>query len=204
MKTVKTNHLTGRALDWVVAGILGYVREDVVRATDADLEGKILPFKLYGERLIIKGDQQTWEVEEIIVTRYDCLPGCTGKSITFHDTVMKRKAYGSPNMFYLTREMAQLGCQQAAVGHFEEFDCTDQGEMGLMIDKYLIDTAVGPQENGEDGWYANMYDRVNDKKPGYHGSTWIAGGDGPTRLIAAARCLAVHIHGPTVEIPEEL
>ena len=56
----------------------------------------------------------------------------------------------------------------------------------------------------EDGWYANMYNRMTDSTEGYSGDTYRCGGEGPTPLIAAMRCFVASRLGDEVDVPEEL
>ena len=76
---------------------------------------------------------------------------------------------------------------------------TDWELAGPIIEREKVDTAFT-----EDGWYANMYNRMTDSTEGYSGDTYRCGGEGPTPLIAAMRCYVASKLGDEVEIPEEL
>jgi len=77
---------------------------------------------------------------------------------------------------------------------------TDWEQGGPIIEHALIDVHYT-----EDGWYANMYDRMKDGTPGYAGDTFKCGGEGPTPLIAAMRCyITSQVNNDAMEIPEEL
>jgi len=76
---------------------------------------------------------------------------------------------------------------------------TNPAQAWPIIEREKIDTAFT-----EDGWYANMYNRMLDNTEGYAGDTFRCGGEGPTTLIAAMRCYVVSKLGEEVDVPEEL
>jgi hypothetical protein len=87
-------------------------------------------------------------------------------------------------------------CQRVAREYYTP--SVDGREGVYLLDKYKIEIGYS------DGWYANMYNRELDCYPAYQGDTYRAGGDGPTVLIAAMRCLVASVYGEDIDIPEEL
>ena len=52
----------------------------------------------------------------------------------------------------------------------------------------------------EPGWYATMYDKSLDNKPGFTGSAELGCAVGPTWPIAVLRAYAKSVHGEEVEL----
>lgn len=184
----KTSELQVRFLNWAVAKAEGRILYVPDRATNEDLAGLQVPFKMYGVRSIITRASTVWAVEEITVTRFGVnhLVGATAHSISFTDST-GGKGLGSADLFHLTREAAQLEADQENFGGLEGFEpSTDWTQGGPIIERERLHLKpVG-----------NTY-RCYD----YNATIWEYG---PTPLIAAMRCYVASKLGGEVEIPEEL
>lgn len=102
------------------------------RATDADLEGRTVPYTLYS----------VWDiVEEVTVLRYGINThiGATAPSLTIQYNETGDKALASAGMFYLTREEAEYAAMLENWGEPIDF-MTDIAEGARRIDEARIGT----------------------------------------------------------------
>lgn len=190
----KTSDLKGAALDWAVAKAEGRALREPLCGTDQEAEKLTVPFTMYEVTAKQVGDNVTYHVETVTVTRYGCLPGCSGESISFVDGA-GHKALGSVSLFYFDKAEAELECLGNAKGYLEGFHpstCWSQG--GPIIDRikgFLLKQWLDCRP--ESCCQAEIHNLDGN---------WIM--FGPTPLIAAMRCYVASKFGDTIDLPEGL
>ena len=184
---IKTSELTSPALDWAVARSLGFALQEPAQATNADVEHLPIPFNLYEANYRYHNDVLVEvTVDPITVTRYgvNTKVGATAPSISFTDC-QGRKALGSVNNYFLTREQAAIEVQAVMVGNLDGWHpSTDWSQGGPIIEQVRINMT-----ERTDHWFADC-----------KGASEV----GPTPLIAAMRCFCASRLGDGIEIPDEL
>lgn len=181
------------ALDWAIAKARGRALRDAVNATHEDVAHLTVPFVLYEVVGIYNGEGEAVNasVVPITVERYgiNAEAGATAPSITYREN--GRRANGSVQDFYLTKEEAEIEVKTWIEGGLHDYSpTTNWALMGPIIHE----AGIAFQYQSKTSLMA------------YLGSEGTAGacGTGENHLIAAARCYLVSVYGQTIEVPQEL
>lgn len=180
---------TPAQLDRMVAKAEGRALREPVYATNKDVEALTVPFVLwettgtYREDACVKA-----EVSPITVTRYGVnhAVGASAPSISFIAS-NGRSALGSVEMFFLTKEEAELDAQLCLFGGLDGYSPTTDWAQG------------GPIIEAEGIYYEPLGTEFLAHKDGTDVEAV-----GPTPLIAAMRCYCCAKLGDEIDIPEEL
>lgn len=192
---IRTYELKARALDWAVARAAGRVLVEPVRATDEDFAKLEVPFAAYDVHYRADGGPF---VIEVLVTRFDCLPGCSRPTATVRESTGKT-SNTSANCLYLTREQAQIEVDLGLQGGLEGFCPSEEwGDIGPILFAEGIDLRKRVPDpdstpNPRLAWTAE-YVASNP----YHCA------HGATPQEAVSRCFIYKHLGAAVDVPEEL
>jgi len=190
---VKTSEASGRVLDYLAAVAEGRALREPVRGTNAEAAHKQVPFTMFEVVETHHPDGKVSHlVEEITVTRFGILPGCSNPTISF--TQGGRRASGTVRLFYFDRAEAELECYGNTHGWLDGFTPSTNRDQGYEIvereginllckDDLTEWTASSPRKN----------------LVGWRLLSW-----GPTALIAAMRCYVSSKLGEEVDVPDEL
>lgn len=200
---VKVSEATDNQINWMVAVAEGRALREPVYATNKDVESSMTPFTLWETTGTYRDDTCIGAVvSPIKVTRYGInhAVGASAPSISFTDS-KGRSALGSVNMFFLTKEEAELDAQLCLFGGLDGYSPTtywDQGGPIIEREKIEIHYYCNPDEvmaSLHIGEYDDEGEFIADS---HHPMT------GPTPLISAMRCFVISRLGDEVEVPEEL
>lgn len=191
---VKTSEASGHVLDYLVAVAEKRALRNPVRGTNAEAALKQVPFTMFDvvEDPHPDGVGGSHIVEEITVTRFGILPGCSNPTISF--TQGRRRASGTVRLFYFDRAEAELECYGNTHGWLDGFSPSTNRDQGYEIveregihllcnDDLTEWTASSPRKN----------------LVGWRLLSW-----GPTALIAAMRCHVARKLGEYVDVPDEV
>jgi len=129
---VKTSEASGRVLDYLAAVAEGRALREPVRGTNAEAAHKQVPFTMFEVVETHHPDGKvSHRVEEITVTRFGILPGCSTPSISF--TQGRRRASGTVSLFYFDRAEAELECYGNTHGWLDGFTPSTNRDQGYEI-----------------------------------------------------------------------
>ena len=194
---MKTNELTGRALDWAVAKCEGRALSEPKNATNESVKGLRIPFQLWDVCCTYYKDELIKATPSpIVVNRFgvDHSVGAITPSISFSDA-RDKNARGSVDMFYMSQEDAQQAAEAMLKGTIEDYHpSTNWSQGGPIIE----------QEGGFElkVWLESSPDTKCEAHIHNYEGDWIA--FGPTPLIAAMRCFCASRLGDEVEVPDEI
>jgi hypothetical protein len=194
---VKTSEASGRVLDYLAAVAEGRALRKPVRGTNAEAAHKQVPFTMFEVVETHHPDGKvSHRVEEITVTRFGILPGCSNPTISF--TQGRRRASGTVSLFYFDRAEADLECYGNTHGWLDGFSPSTNRDQGYeIVDRKKININYCRDLRDKNGLYihAEMNTHI------YHGY-WR--GDHEKPLIAAMRCYVASELGEEVDVPDEL
>jgi hypothetical protein len=186
--------LTHRQLDWCIAKLTGRALRSPRRGTDADAEGRAVPFRMYETVATTVDGKTTHTVAPLTVTRFGVAgPGASLPTISFVGSD-GRAARGSMSLFFVDREEAELEAQGANRGYFEGFHPTTNPAHGLPI-RDLVDGGIELKRwvDPDIAWRAQV--EIGED----HAAAF-----GPTELIAFARAFVRRHMGDMIEVPADV
>jgi len=193
MKTVRTSDISGRALAWAVAFVQGRALREPVYATNDDVKDLPIPFTLYEVTHVLRNDVLvSTHVQPVTVERYGVLQDvrASAPTITFCGAD-GRRGLGTVDMFFMTKDEADLDAQLQLKGGLEGFDPENNWrQTGDLIDEVgIMFQSSGPQD-------ILAYTRMR----GISGPTAI----GASHRQAALRLVVMMKFGNEIEVPAEL
>ena len=183
---IKTSEASGRVLDYLAAVAEGRALREPVRGTNAEAAHKQVPFTMFEVVETHHPDGKVSHlVEEITVTRFGILPGCSNPTISF--TQGRRRASGTVSLFYFDRAEAELECYGNTHGWLDGFTPSTNRDQGYEI----LEREGITLRCGLHGWDAEL--------PEFY--VLVSGG---SALEAAMRCYVASKLGEEVDVPTEL
>ena len=188
---VKTSEASGRVLDYLAAVAEGRALRKPVRGTNAEAAHKQVPFTMFEVVETHHPDGKvSHRVEEITVTRFGILPGCSNPTVSF--TQGRRRASGTVRLFYFDRAEAELECYGNTHGWLDGFTPSTNRDQGYeILEREKIDLMHIRCLDTTVRWEATADS----------GDTYLTG---DTPLIAAMRCYVASKLGEEVDVPDEL
>ena len=193
MAHVPVSKISGKALAWAVAAVRGRALRDPIPASYEAVKGLEVPFELFDVDIRSRGEEII-DAKVFPVTVERCginvKVGASAPSIDVRYHCGER-ASASIDMFYLTKEEAEIDAQRCLHGSVRDYDpVNDWAECGKLIDEFGILFQAGG--HGE----LIAYLRAD-------------GLDGPSgrardHRTAALRCVLAARVGNVVVVPAEL